>query len=411
MRILIALLLAPACFAQWASPGIGFNFRGTSNYVTDGASTTSVLGDFYPTTTTIGGIPVTYGWNTGGAVLGCTGGIAGINRNASVDPRLAGVNYVGPSSCAVFRVDLPTTGVYKVQLGFGDDLNAFSNFVGTIYDNASILSVITAGASLSAAQFIDATGVTRTSASDWVTNQATSTLTFTTSTFYFKMGGTDYNTLATLHIQRLVDGWQSTGVGFDFRGTQLYVTDPANTIAVLGDFYPMATQVNGVEVTYGWNTSSPAVLTCGGSTIAGIDRNASLDPRLAGVNYIGPGACAVFRLDLPAPGDYQIQLAFGDANTAFTDFVGTFFDDASSLFSVTAGASLMAGEFIDATGVTRTTPTDWVNNQVTKTLTFATSTLYFKMGGTDYNTVATLHVQRPSSATNPVPRRLTITFQ
>ena len=91
--------------------------------------------------------------------------------------------------------------------------------------------------------------------------------------------------------------WQQ---GFDFRNTKNFVTDPSGSTYVLpGTVYP--TTVNGV--TFGWTKNSTT----------GRGRNASLDPRLAGVNFANNGSPATFYVDLPLPGTYDLSLALGDA--------------------------------------------------------------------------------------------------
>src|SRR5208337_1972246 len=76
-------------------------------------------------------------------------------------------------------------------------------------------------------------------------------------------------------------GWQQ---GFDFRNTSSFVTDPAGDTYVLPTtIYP--TKSNGV--TFGWAKNSAQ----------GRDRNAKLDPRLAGVNFVNNGSPATFYVD------------------------------------------------------------------------------------------------------------------
>ena len=90
--------------------------------------------------------------------------------------------------------------------------------------------------------------------------------------------------------------WQQ---GFDFRSTAAFVADPP------GDTYVLATTAyptKGNGVTYGWARTYP---------VGGRDRNAKLDPRLAGINYANNGTQATFYVDLPSPGTYNLSLALG----------------------------------------------------------------------------------------------------
>src|SRR5271157_2715224 len=93
-------------------------------------------------------------------------------------------------------------------------------------------------------------------------------------------------------------GWQQ---GFDFRNTKAFVSDPSGSTYVLPTLaYP--TTVNGV--TFGWANTF---------LVEGRDRNATLDPRLAGVNLVTNGSPATFYVDLPSAGTYNVALALGDA--------------------------------------------------------------------------------------------------
>lgn len=157
----------------WSNPK-GFNFRATSGYVTDGANETYVLGSAtaYPTTRTVNGESVTFGWETAP-----TGTAKDRSTAAQYAPELSGVNQEpGLAGPPVFRVDLPTAGTYSINVGAGDA--SFANYANfQVVDNATTL--ITGGpTSISAGTFMDATGVVRTSGTDWHANNAASSQTF-----------------------------------------------------------------------------------------------------------------------------------------------------------------------------------------------------------------------------------------
>ena len=101
-------------------------------------------------------------------------------------------------------------------------------------------------------------------------------------------GGIQQNTTVTLTVTSSGGGgWQQ---GFDFRNSAGYLTDPP------GDTYVLATTAyptKGSGVTYGWVKTS---------LVNARDRNAKLDPRLAGINYATNGAPATFYVDLPSAG-------------------------------------------------------------------------------------------------------------
>jgi hypothetical protein len=143
---------------------LGINFRNTSGYVTDPAGTTYCLPtDSYPTT-------------RGGLTFGWSGGPDGRDRDTGVDPRLAGLNFVNPSSGAYCRVDI-TNGSIDVYAAFGDAV--FDSGVEWILrDGTTTFATITNGGSaLTGGTFKDATSVTR-SAANWPANNAAVNRTF-----------------------------------------------------------------------------------------------------------------------------------------------------------------------------------------------------------------------------------------
>src|SRR5208283_4855223 len=96
-------------------------------------------------------------------------------------------------------------------------------------------------------------------------------------------GGIQQNATVTVTVTQ--GFWQQ---GFDFRNTSTFVTDPA------GDTYVLSTTAyptQGSGVTYGWVNTS---------LVNARDRNAQLDPRLAGINYATNGSPATFYVDLPS---------------------------------------------------------------------------------------------------------------
>ncbi len=147
--------------------------------------------------------------------------------------------------------------------------------------------------------------------------------------------GIQQNTTVTLTVTAGL-GWQQ---GFDFRNSKAYVSDPAGSSYVLASTaYP--TQGNGI--TYGWVKTS---------LVQARDRNAQLDPRLAGINYANNGSPATFYVDLPSAGTYNLSLAMGDAGyqACWVQCQIQFLDGANVLATVT-GVSTNMGFFYDATG-------------------------------------------------------------
>ena len=190
-------------------------------------------------------------------------------------------------------------------------------------------------------------------------------------------------------------------LGADMRGTSGFVTtDPANCYYVTQNgtstYYPI-TSPQGASWGWGGNVGNRQA-----------DRDNTVDPRLAGINYCAPGdATLFFEIDLPATGSYQIGLALGDASFGNGPMTCTFFDNVT-LFStpVTAG-SVSAGQWYDASGVLRTSSADWVSNNALITHTF--SSTVFKVGiiGTvsTYATLSHVFIQAAGGGFTPVSRR------
>ena len=148
-------------------------------------------------------------------------------------------------------------------------------------------------------------------------------------------GGIQQNATVTLTVT-VAGAWQQ---GFDFRNTATFVTDPpGNTYVLSSTAYPS----KGNGVTYGWVKTS---------LVGARDRNAALDPRLAGVNYANNGSPATFYVDLPSPGTYNLSLALGDAGyqQCWVQCQVQFLDGNTVLATVTEG-SIALGSFYDAMG-------------------------------------------------------------
>ncbi len=166
-------------------------------------------------------------------------------------------------------------------------------------------------------------------------------------------GGIQQNTTVTLTVTA-AGAWQQ---GFDFRNTASYVTDPA------GDTYVLSTTAyptKGSGVTYGWVKTS---------LVNARDRNAQLDPRLAGINYANNGSPATFYMDLPSAGSYSLALALGDAGyqACWVQCQVQFLDGTTVLATLAVGSTQL-GYFYDAGGKNWSAsawPTSNLSQQVT----------------------------------------------
>ncbi len=166
--------------------------------------------------------------------------------------------------------------------------------------------------------------------------------------------------------------------GFDMRGTSGYVTDPANCTYTLAE----TSDQNRNGIHFSWSaTGSPA----------GADRSTSI-PKLAGINYTGPGNTITFNVTLPSSGDKDIRLALGD--WSFSSWAGLqaiFKDNGSNLYTV--GPSTPAtGNVIDANG-SEFTAANWDANNTTKRLTFATTSFSVQFSAAGGNYVTPCYVE------------------
>jgi hypothetical protein len=173
----------------------GFNFRASSGFVTDGANTTYVLGDAYPTTRNA----VTFGWSTS------TANLITRDRNVIADPRIAGSNIITSGACT-FQVDLSSAGSYTLSLAMGDsDNSAGSGWVGQIdvKDNASALYTVgpIAGQPI---LFYDPNG-SGWSTPNWPGSNTTKTSAFASSTLNLVVsdGGITFGAIAHLFVSQV----------------------------------------------------------------------------------------------------------------------------------------------------------------------------------------------------------------
>ncbi len=164
----------------------------------------------------------------------------------------------------------------------------------------------------------------------------------------------------------------SVNIGFNFRGSSGYVTDPANTTYSLGNTFEANYPITRAGYTFGWDPAGS------GQVDFGVDRNSGNDPRLAGIVFYNGGPAATFQLDLPNAGTFDIYLAIGDAvgGTGLTTV--TLKDNTTTLWSVTQ-ASTTGNSFTDAQG-NEYTAANWPANNMPQAATFATTTLRIVLG-------------------------------
>ena len=173
---------------------MGFNFRATSGYVTDGANQVYVLpADTYPTTR--GGF--TFGWVVDGNT------VFSADRDNAGDVRLAGINYISGiigGTPTYFRVDI-APGTYNIYLAVGDTVAQTTMFVEVKDTTTSKFTIGNFNTAIN--HYVDANGTDHTRA-NWPANNTSRSVAFATNQFRLYPGNiatnTDVTTLAHLRI-------------------------------------------------------------------------------------------------------------------------------------------------------------------------------------------------------------------
>jgi len=225
---ILALGVAFAPQAQREVPERGVALRLTEAFVADGPEDEfSLYGEAYPVA-------------RGGLVFGYVNADAagaGRDRDATGDPRLAGLHQVNAAAAApsTFRVDLPRgSGQYEIRLAGGDQSFSTEQLL-TVYDGAAgATTVMTYTGTLAADEFVDAFGTVHTSSAAWVTNNTSVVHDFTNDYLTIEFGDpggtgdakinyislnttTSSVTITTISDSSLIDGQTGviiTGTGF-----------------------------------------------------------------------------------------------------------------------------------------------------------------------------------------------------
>ena len=150
---------------------------------------------------------------------------------------------------------------------------------------------------------------------------------------------------------------------FNFRQTSGGIsplTDGANTTYVLATD-TSATTRNGI--TFQWDSGNPPDSR---------DRLTTGDARLAGINFrSNAGGEAFFKVTLPSTGDVTIRAAFGDGTGAQTQYVR--FKEGTTTYATISAVASSSNEFVDASGVLRTTQATWISSNASISRTFTTT--------------------------------------
>lgn len=161
----------------------------------------------------------------------------------------------------------------------------------------------------------------------------------------------------------------SYNFGFNFRSTQGYVTDPANTVGFFGNAYPTSKTFGATNVNAGWD---------GAVNIA--DRSTSIDPRLAGGNTISQnGTTRKFRVDLPVSGVWTIRLAMGNPSFTRAASFDILDSDGTTVLYSRSEVTVPAPQYLDATRVIRATAAAWVTSNASIDITFSGTAAFIRL--------------------------------
>lgn len=178
LRLLLTLSLVAWATPAWATD-YGWDFRQTSGFVTDSAPQTYVLSsDVYPVTRN----GITFGWSGGANDTDSR------DRNNGVDARFAGTIFNNSANPAILKIDLPSTGDWTIRASLGDHDGAQSNIVVSFREGTTAFATVGPTSTSGASKYLDATGVERSSEADWISNNASITHTFTTTSFNVYLG-------------------------------------------------------------------------------------------------------------------------------------------------------------------------------------------------------------------------------
>lgn len=356
------------------SYNIGINFRATSGYVTDPTDSIYCLGDPYPVTrnTVTTGQAVTFGWLESDATTPKDLAAYTRDRDAGISPKLAGVNFKIGADLYIFRIDLPASGLWTVRVAAGDADSSNDVDWDILNSDASTVLLSQAEASVTTGNWKDATGVTRTSSADWVSNNASADITLSGTACYLRMNVTTNATLMShINFSQAASGQTVTSV------TGSNITEASNLVfdiamAGSGDSthaYSWGGTATSADYTQTLTTAMCSVVT-GTGTVT-----------VTGSNVFVPGTATAIRITVPTTTDALDE----DGETVTLTLGGTVSntvtiadDDAEPSITGTTSATVDAGDPV----VITYTLSAVSGRTITRTLTVTDGTA--TGGGADY---------------------------
>lgn len=188
----------------------------------------------------------------------------------------------------------------------------------------------------------------------------------------------------------------ATKAGFNLRQTAGYVTDGSDETYVRGDGddqYDTPRSIGGTTWHFGWTDFSTYPV--------GANDNAGVDRRLAGHCYVAfPSVPRTFRVDVPAPGAYNVRFALGSVAGGMTDAIVRVKDGGSTLFSIT-NMDTSANEFYDAQGNKYSTA-NWPGSNAQRPITMSGTALTIEIDTAwDYCFLAHVEIEQAGGSPDP----------
>lgn len=181
-------------------------------------------------------------------------------------------------------------------------------------------------------------------------------------------------------LRRIIQPQRKWRVGFNFRNTLAFVTDPLpDTVFWANELYPtVKLTAEGFAVSAGWISATNGPLS-------DVNGSASGDPRIAGEVDDGQNGTgnSVFKIDLPRPGWYMNNVGYGSSLPAsFASCSNAVYDGTQAFAQLqwqVFQQAISSGNILDAMG-TSMTLANWPTQNVGRKIHFSSKLCIVKVG-------------------------------
>jgi hypothetical protein len=198
----------------------GVNFRGSSGYVTDGASTgyeIATTANYTGARTLAAGDAVGIGWEDAPTLS--------LDRDV-VDARISGAAFVTTSGSPFrYRIDLPSAGDYTIAVASCDAAGGSWDAYTEIFDNTTSLGVVNNRDTITANNYVNVNN-TQYAAGSPANIDDTQTFTFASTILRVKVGLSSHGAAFTMLSHLLVTQVAAAGGGGPIYGSGILVDGP-----------------------------------------------------------------------------------------------------------------------------------------------------------------------------------------